>query len=326
VHAAGVLDDGILLQQNWERFAKVMAAKVKGTWNLHRLTQELPLDFFVSFSSAASLLGAPGQGNYAAANAFLDAIAHYRRAAGLPGLSINWGPWSEAGMAVSLGERDRDRMAAQGIEPIPLAQGLSILEQFLGQTTPQVGVLPIEWSVFRKQLSAGRQLPLLSELVGEVEPQEETKQALAQQHEILQQLEAAPPGNRHSLLIRHIQSEAAKVMKLEPSQLPDPQKGFFDMGMDSLMAVELKNCLDASLGCSLPATVVFESPTIKDLAEYIAMNVLSWNPSTTDNEKLPQGEQELSKALSEVKQLAEDEVEASIDRELAELETLLKGN
>jgi acyl carrier protein len=115
-------------------------------------------------------------------------------------------------------------------------------------------------------------------------------------------------------------------MKLERSQLPDPQKGFFDMGMDSLMVIELKNCLDASLGCSLPPTVVFESPTIKDLAEYLAINVLGWNTSATDNGKLPKSEQELSKALSEVKQLAEDEVEASIDRELAELENLLKGN
>jgi acyl transferase domain-containing protein/acyl carrier protein len=326
IQAAGVLDDGILRQQNWERFAQVMAPKVKGTWHLHRLSQELSLDFFVSFSSVASLLGSPGQGNYAAANAFLDAVAHYRTAAGLPGLSINWGPWGEAGMAASLGERERARLAAQGLAPIPLAQGMQVLEQFLGQTTPQVGVLPIEWSVFRKQLSTGRQMPLLSELVGEVEPQEETKQALAQQHEILQQLEAAPPGNRHSLLIRHIQSEAAKVMKLERSQLPDPQKGFFDMGMDSLMVIELKNCLDASLGCSLPPTVVFESPTIKDLAEYLAINVLGWNTSATDNGKLPKSEQELSKALSEVKQLAEDEVEASIDRELAELENLLKGN
>lgn len=325
IHAAGILDDGILLKQNWERFAKVMAPKVKGAWNLHRLTQDLPLDFFVSFSSISSLLGSPGQGNYAAANAFMDALAHYRRALGLPGLSINWGPWSDTGMAASLGGPDRDRLAAQGIESIPLEQGLSLLEQFLGQATSQVGVLPIDWSVFKQQFGDRKQLPLLSELIGS-EPPKETKQALPKQHELLQRLEALPPGNRHSLLISHIQSEVANVLELERSHLPDPQKGFFDMGMDSLMAVELKNRLDASLGCSLPATLVFETPTIQDLAEYLARNVLGWNSSATDNGKLPKGEEERAKALSEVQQLAEDEVEASIALELAELETLLKGN
>jgi acyl transferase domain-containing protein/acyl carrier protein len=324
VHAAGILDDGILLQQDWDRFAKVMAPKVKGAWNLHRLTQDLPLDFFISFSSISSLLGSPGQGNYAAANAFMDALAHYRQALGLPGLSINWGPWSDTGMAASLGERDRARLAAQGIESIPLEQGLSLLELFLGQATSQVGVLPIDWSVFKQQFGDRKQL-LLSELIGS-EPPKETKQALPKQYALLQQLEAVPPGNRHSLLISHIQSEVANVLELERSHLPEPQKGFFDMGMDSLMAVELKNRLDESLGCSLPATLIFETPTIQDLAEYLAKNVLGWNSSATDNSKSLKGEEERAKALSEVQQLAEDEIEASITLELAELETLLKGN
>src|SRR6266571_316995 len=94
IHAAGVLDDGVLLEQTPERFERVLAPKVRGSWNLHLLTQEMPLDFFVLFSSAASLLGSPGQGNYAAANAFLDALAHHRRMEGRPGVSINWAGWA----------------------------------------------------------------------------------------------------------------------------------------------------------------------------------------------------------------------------------------
>ena len=116
IHAAGVLDDGLIQQQTWQRFTKVMAPKVQGAWNLHNLSQHESLDFFVMFSSSASLLGAPGQGNYAAANAFLDALASYRRSQGLAGLSINWGPWAEVGMTakLQLGVRNT-RNAADGI-------------------------------------------------------------------------------------------------------------------------------------------------------------------------------------------------------------------
>ena len=140
VHAAGVLSDGILLQQQWDRFVQVMAPKVLGGWNLHTLTLDTPLEFFVCFSSLASLLGAPGQGNYAAANAFLDALAHQRRAQGLPGLSINWGPWGESGMAASLGNRHRARLAGMGVEAIAPVQGMQILGHVLKLAKSEVCV------------------------------------------------------------------------------------------------------------------------------------------------------------------------------------------
>src|SRR4029078_1607065 len=109
VHSAGALDDGVLLQQNWQRFQTVAAAKVIGSWHLHELTRELPLDFFVLFSSTASLLGHPAKSNSAAANGFLDALAHYRRAQRLPAISINWGPWEGIGLAARTGLLDRNR-------------------------------------------------------------------------------------------------------------------------------------------------------------------------------------------------------------------------
>ena len=150
IHAAGVLDDGVLLQQNAARLATVMQPKVAGAWNLHRATSSLPLDFFVLFSSAASLMGSAGQGNYAAANAFLDALAHYRRRAGLPGVSINWSAWSQAGMAAAAGQHHR-RLSARGLSEIAPQAGLAVLSRLAGPTTgAQVAVLPIDWSVFRR--------------------------------------------------------------------------------------------------------------------------------------------------------------------------------
>jgi thioester reductase-like protein len=266
VHAAGVLDDGILLQQDWKRFTRVMAPKVKGAWNLHLLAQNLPLDFFVVFSSAASLLGSPGQGNYAAANAFMDILAHYRRFLGLPGLSINWGPWGDSGMAATFSERNQTRLAAQGMSTIAPEQGLQVLEQVLGQTLAQVGVLPFEWSVFTKQLSSGRQLPLFSELIREASPQAETEQASsAQRDELLQQLKEAPADKHQELLITYLQSKVAKLLGLSTSKL-DTQQSLRDMGLDSLMAVELTNMIRAELQVELPIRALIEDPSIDSIA------------------------------------------------------------
>ena len=127
VHAAGVLEDGALMQQTWERFETVLTPKALGAWHLHRASVQRPLDFFVLFSSMSSVIGSPGQGNYAAANAFLDALAHARRAEGLPASSINWGPWSTAGMAAELGSRRRDQWRAQGVAAIPVDTGVVAL-------------------------------------------------------------------------------------------------------------------------------------------------------------------------------------------------------
>jgi acyl transferase domain-containing protein/acyl carrier protein len=305
VHAAGVLDDGILLQQNWQRFAKVMAPKVKGTWNLHRLTQELPLDFFVSFSSAASLLGAPAQGNYAAANAFLDALAHYRKAAGLPGLSLNWGPWSEAGMAASLGERDRDRMAAQGIEPIPLAQGMQVLGNLLAGSAAQVGVLPVNWSKFLQRFPEGVMSSFL-ETFGVA-----SEQPATQQTAFWQQLESAPVSDRRNLLISHVRSQVAKVLRLSEPDRIDIQQGLSDLGLDSLMSVELRNHLQTSLGCSIPTTLAFDYPTVEALTDYLAKEVMGaefFDESAVELQKSSDREQGV--AESNLDNLSDSEAEA----------------
>ncbi|MBW4615278.1 MAG: type I polyketide synthase [Desmonostoc vinosum HA7617-LM4] len=294
LHAAGMLEDGILLQQDWKSFEQVMAAKVKGTWILHTLSEQLPLDFFVTFSSAAALLGSPGQGNYAAANAFMDALAYYRRGLGLrlPGLSINWGLWKDAGMATSLGNRDQARLTAQGMESIPLEQGLQILGNLLGQDTSQVGVLPVNWSQFPQGVAS----PFLESFIADQEPS-------SQRTKFLQQLDAAPVKERQTLLIAHIRTEVAQLLGIDFSQI-EQQQGFLDLGMDSLMTVELKNRLESTLSCSLPTTLVFDYPTIEALVDYLLQSDESAMESPTTNHE------EQAETESYLDDLSDSEAEA----------------
>lgn len=319
VHAAGVLDDGILLQQTCDRFARVMAPKVEGAWNLHTLTLDIPLDFFVCFSSVASLLGSPSQGNYAAANAFMDALAHHRRSLSLPGLSINWGPWAEAGMAAQLGHQNKNRMADNGFATITPEQGLQILGDLLGTAT-QVGVIPVNWAKFLQQFPPGSEPSLVSHLAPKTQQQKD-EQAPAKQFEILRQIREVAASERENLLITHIQAEVAKVLRFDQSQQPNPLQGFFEMGMDSLMSVELKNRLETSLGYSLPSTLTFEYPTIESLAQYLLNKVISLDiPEEVEVE--PEQDNEESSIVADIMQLSEDELATLVDEEL---EALMRG-
>lgn len=264
IHAAGVLEDGMLRGQTWESFQRVLAPKVAGAWHLHSLTQELPLDFFICFSSVSALLGSPGQSNYAAANAFMDALAHHRRSQGLPGLSINWGPWSEGGMAAALSSREQARWAAQGVKTIAPDQGLQVLTELLESSIAQVGVLPVEWSKFLSQFPQEVEFPFLESFAATVEP------SPAQRSEFRQQLDVTPAAKRRSMLMAHVQSEIAKVLNLSTVAEIDPHQGFLDLGMDSLMAVELRNRLQTSLECTVPASLAFDYPTVTALVDYLA--------------------------------------------------------
>lgn len=312
IHLAGILDDGVLLKQNWERFAKVMNPKVAGAWNLHLLTQDMSLDFFVLFSSIASLIGSPGQGNYSAANAFLDALAHHRQLQGLPALSINWSPWGESGMAAGLGKKGENRWTDVGISVISLQQGLQVLEQLLSHSDAQINVLPVNWSKFLQQIPTSAKSPFFSEIVQQLPLPHP-------QHKLLEQLTAAPSKQRQIILVNYIQNDLAKVLGRDLSQLPDSQLGFFEMGMDSLMTLELKNRLQTSLGHSLPSTLTYEYPNITALAEYLLKQVLSLETSTVFDSQLKTKNQNQSVILSEIEQLSTNELEALINEELAAL-------
>ena len=257
IHAAGILDDGVLRQLARRRFARVLEPKVAGAWHLHVLTRHLPLDFFVMFSSATSLLGSPGQANHAAANAYLDALAHHRRAAGLPALSINWGAWSDIGAAADRAISDRVR--TKGVGTIAPSQGLIVLERLLTGSSPQVAILPIDWS----RQSDPR--PLFADLQPAMHPPARPQ---PESSELVRQLAASPSRRRRDLLVDHVRAELTKVLGLGAEQL-GRREGFMELGMDSLTSVELRNRLQKSLGCTLPATVAFDYPTTESLAEFL---------------------------------------------------------
>lgn len=282
IHAAGMLDDGILLQQSWERFTRVMAAKVQGAWNLHDLTHNQPIDFFVLFSSVASLLGSPGQGNYAAANAFMDGLAHYRRSLGLPGLSLNWGAWSESGMAANLNSRNQARLATQGIQTIATEQGLQILGQALGQDKAQrgaqIGVLPVDWSVFKRQWQTGQEPSLLAVLLNSASDSTESAPIAPPNSELLQRLKATNPTDRRTLLLGYLQGKTAQVLRLSEAEI-NPERSLHEMGLDSLMAVELTTLIRTELQVELPIRALIEDPSLETLVALITEQLTSGSPT-----------------------------------------------
>jgi acyl transferase domain-containing protein/acyl carrier protein len=260
VHSAGLLNDGMLAQQEWAQFQTALAPKIYGGWNLHRLTRDMPLDFFVCFSSVAAVLGSPGQGNYAAGNAFLDALAHARQAAHLPALSIDWGPWSDVGMASRMSRHSQARWRSAGFGMVSPDRGLDLFDKLLGEPTPQVCVMPIKWD---RLLAQSGGLPLFEKF------REALGQSTAAESAILGQLKAAPAHERESLLAAFVRGQLARMLGLDSAHPVPLDQGFFEIGMDSLMAVELRNHLQNSLAISIPLTLTIDYPTVNALVAYL---------------------------------------------------------
>jgi acyl transferase domain-containing protein/acyl carrier protein len=269
VHAAGVLDDGVLLQQTPERFAAVMAPKVAGSWNLHVATRERTLDFFVLFSGAGTLLGSPGQGNYAAANAFLDALAQARHAEGLPAQSIAWGPWSDVGLAATAARGGR--LALSGVGSLAPREALAALERVMKDPAPQLAVVPLDLKACFEAFPALANSPFLSTLArdaGEASVASTPKGDAPFRRTLLD----APDARRPTLIETHLREQAARVLGLAPGRI-DPRKPLGSLGFDSLMTLELRNRLEASLGLKLSATVVWNHPTIAALSEHLLRRI-----------------------------------------------------
>ena len=269
IHAAGTLDDGVLQKLDWPRFRSVMSAKVDGAWNLHHLTRDHQLDFFVLFSSIASLFGSPGQGNHAAANAFLDGLAGYRRVLGLEGLSINWGPWSEIG---AFAKREVGaEVAARGIQAFPPKRGFAALETLMLSDLAQAGVAPVDWTRFQQQYPPGRVPRFFEGWITRSGPTTPVADEVRADENLAPRILAAPARQRRSLLVAYVQEAATRTLGVSRSQLQDLARPLADLGMDSLLAVEMRNALGRGLGlkASLPIGLLFDHPTIRALADYL---------------------------------------------------------
>ncbi|MBM4314799.1 MAG: SDR family NAD(P)-dependent oxidoreductase, partial [Deltaproteobacteria bacterium] len=267
VHSAGVLDDGVVLNQDWERFKKVLAPKTAGAWNLHEATLGLALDFFVSYSSVAAILGSAGQSSYGAANAFLDGLIRKRKHEGLPGLSVNWGPW-ELGMAAGLTDAGRERMGVQGFGAIGPAEGFAALERLLLQDEKQACVLPINWSRYLRYHTDGTVPPFFAAVTGGGGARRDGD-GQGRKSVVLEKLGAAPEGRRRAILREYVGSQVAAVLGERAADGIRPRQRLFDLGIDSLMSVELKNRLQSGTRIPLGATLVFDYPTVEALADHL---------------------------------------------------------
>ena len=262
VHAAGVLSDGLLQTMEPGSLHQVLAPKVAGAWNLHTLTQDDELDFCVFFSSISGVVGAAGQGNYAAANVFMDQLASYRQARGQAATSIAWGPWGAAGMADALSEVDRERMRAQGISQLNPSDGLEVLGSIMASDKALAVGAAFDPSRLQHSSDGSTISRLFHALV---QPPKNAVSTGA----LKTRLKAMGPPEREEELLKMVREVVAQVLGLSGALAVKPFLALKDLGIDSLMAVELRNRLSATAGVTLPATLVFDFPNAQAIATHL---------------------------------------------------------
>ncbi|MFC5215755.1 SDR family NAD(P)-dependent oxidoreductase [Streptomyces coerulescens] len=266
VHTAGVLDDGVLDALTPDRLDTVLRPKADVAWQLHEQTRDLDLAAFVLYSSTAGLMGSPGQANYAAANAFLDALAEHRRAHGLPALALRWPGWEQhgGGMTAALSDRDRHRVSALGLPPLTAEQGLALFDAALATDAAALAPLPVGGT----PLPPGVPVPAL--LRGLVRPGRRTAgSAAVTRGALMDRLAGQRPDERRRHLVELVRAEAAGVLGHGTSEAVDADSEFRRLGVDSLTAIELRNRLATGTGLQLPATLVFDYPTPRRLAVHL---------------------------------------------------------
>jgi len=282
VHLAGITDDALIESLTPERVEPVLRAKAQAAWHLHELTREHDLSAFVLFSSAAGTLGNPGQANYAAANAFLDALARRRRAEGLPATSLAWGLWEEtSGITERLGDADRARMARHGALPLATADAMALFDAVLADGRPTAVPLRLDLAALRAQ--PGEAPPLLRGLLPA--PARRTAPAVDERPggtALPERLAGLPDAEAIAVLLELVCKHVAAVLGHAGAETIDPDRQFKDLGFDSLSGVELRNRLRTDTGLDLPATLVFDYPTPEALADYLHQSLRRDAPDPTD--------------------------------------------
>ncbi|MEU6235318.1 amino acid adenylation domain-containing protein [Kitasatospora sp. NPDC047058] len=266
VHASGLLDDGALSALTPERFTGVFGPKLDGAWHLHRLTEDLELDFFVMLSSIAGVMGAPGQGNYAAASAFLDTLAHLRRAKGLPATSVAFGPWEGEGMAAGLSEVDRARFAQLGLDRLAPEEGLELLELAVTGGRPLTMAAALDLNrVERYYEERGGVPPLFRSLLSG----NAGGRSRGSGTDLRKLLGEAAPEEHASVVLSVVREEVAKTLGFASPEKVDADLPLQDIGIDSLTAVLMRNQLADLTGLALPAKIAFDHPNLKALAQFL---------------------------------------------------------
>ncbi|MEM7125057.1 MAG: SDR family NAD(P)-dependent oxidoreductase [Chloroflexota bacterium] len=278
-HTAGILDDSILLNQSWERFATVLASKVTGSWLLHQLTRSFDLDLMVFFSSGVSILGNMGQGNYAAANSFMDGLAHYRRQQGLPGFSISWGGWTDVGMAARTSKirLDESQLITPEVGMAAMAKLLAGASAGSPSSPIHVGVIPVDWGQIG-HVSA----PFLANFMNNtVQSGSFAPDATISEASLVKEIKTQPASRRLEYTKLYLQEAVASILGMDEDSTLDRKTGFADLGMDSLMALELRRWLEYELDRPLPTTIAFEYPTVDELASYVLDDLLALREAQT---------------------------------------------
>ncbi|MES2942208.1 MAG: beta-ketoacyl reductase, partial [Pseudomonadota bacterium] len=281
-HSAGVVADAALDRQDWPHFETVFAAKVHGARHLHEATLHLPLEHFVLFSSAAALLGPSGQVNHAAANSYLGALARQRRQLGLPALSVDWGAWADIGAATRDGIGSH--VERSGLIHMPPGQAISALEWAMLARPESVAVLDADWPRYLQRFGAGGEPVLLRKLAEQAmleavpvdSPATAKTSGPARVLDSLRDtLAATAPLRRRDLLLSAIRNEAARVMAIADPLSIDDGRPLRDLGLDSLMSIELRNVLVLRAGTKLPATLLFDNPSVNALADALSWGVMA---------------------------------------------------
>ncbi|HEY5808069.1 MAG TPA: beta-ketoacyl reductase [Povalibacter sp.] len=310
IHAAADIKFSALTEMSAEALQATLRPKVQGTWLLHELSRNLPLDFFALFSSATTLFGASRIAHYAASNQALDFLAHWRRSAGLPALSVDWGAWEEIRL---LGEH-RDEVERFGLRPMPADRALQAMSRLAASRVAQRTVADVDWPLLKQAFETRGRHRFFERIASQASPAAAAVAESPVSWKAL--LETSAPEDRNEVLAGLVADEVRRVLELDSREPLDPDRGLFEMGMDSLMSVQLKKRLAHATGATLPATLTFTYPTVTALTQYLLREIFGVTPLA---QAVPKTQPHIKTSPSLSPVTAADDLQALSDEQVKDL-------